>query len=1067
MRNLSSWSIKNPVVPIVLFTALFLAGIVSFARLDINAEPDVTFPAASVSVVQPGAAAEELKTQVTQRVEAAIRGVNGVDEISSTVREGSSNTMVQFDIGVPIDRAVNDVRDAVASIRSDLPEGILEPTVNRVDFGGILAYLSVSAVDMTPQQLSWFVDDIVAKRLLSVSGMSGVGRSGGVEREIRVELDPARMQAFGITASQISSQLRQLNLNAGGGRAEIAGAEQSVRVLGNAASARDLGDTQISLGGGRTVSLGEVATVTDGFAEQRSLAKQNGREVVGVRLEKAKGASDVTVYEAAQEELQALQEEYPGVTFQTLFTPYDYTKEQYRASMEALIEGAFLAVIVVWLFLRDWRAMLIAATAIPLSAIPTFWVMDLLGFTLNSLSLLALALVAGVLVDDAIVEIENIDRHMKMGKSPYQASMDAADEIGLAVVATSMAIVAVFLPVGLMSGITGQFFKQFGLTVVAAVLFSLAVARMVTPLMAAYFLRNNGKTHEGDGKWMRNYQKILIWTLDRSGAKRRIDAIRANREARDARTGGSSIIQRIGDFSRKLGAMVFDHRIWVMFAGFLCLVLTFILFSALPFTFQPETDDDFIQVSIELPPGATKAQSELVADDVTSFLLEQQETDIVFQDIRVGSATLYINLREDRVRDSIEYKRQLNVELQQFADARIGFENSNFGGGRDVSVMIAGSDSDQLYETALDILADMRDRDDVFVAPRISGDLQRPEIVVSPNFALAADLGVTTAALSQTIRIATIGDIDQNVAKFSLADRQIPIRVMLPESTRRSIATIENLPVPTATGGSVPLKVVADIGFGSGPVQVQRFAQQDRIIIAADLVEGVVSGEGQTIANNLPSMQNLPAGIAQPAFGQAKMMMELVTQFTIAVISGIFLVFAVLVLLYKRIMPPFVNMGSLLLAPLGGAIALHLTGHVNSIPVLIGTLMLLGIVAKNSILLIDFALEEMYKGVPRRQAILDAGRKRAQPIVMTTIAMAAGMVPTALALSGDGAWRAPMGIVVIGGLLLSTVLTLLIVPATFSFSDDVERWIRKVFGGITNERPDENKPQDAVLDPAE
>ena len=1051
MRNISSWCIRNPVVPIVLFTALFLAGLVSFARLDINAEPDVTFPAASVTVAQPGAAAEELKTQVTQRVEAAVRGVNGVDEISSTIREGSSTTMVQFDIGVPIDRAVNDVRDAISNIRSDLPEGILEPRVQRQDFGGVLAYLSVEAVDMTPQELSWFVDDVVAKRLLTISGMSAVTRSGGVEREIRVELDPMRMQAFGITASQVSNQLRQLNINAGGGRAEIAGAEQSVRVLGNAASARELGSTQISLGGGRTVRLDEIATVTDGYAEQRAIAKQNGREVVGVRLEKAKGASDVTVFEAAQEELAAMDEEFPGVNFEVLFTPYDYTIDQYHASMAALIEGAILAVIVVFLFLRDWRAMLIAATAIPLSAIPTFWVMDLLGFTLNSLSLLALALVAGVLVDDAIVEIENIDRHMKMGKSPYQASMEAADEIGLAVVATSMSIVAVFLPVGLMSGITGQFFKQFGLTVVAAVLFSLLVARMVTPLMAAYLLRPHGKTHRGDGWMMQRYQRILEWTLDNSHAKR---------------------WRHSGKKRGKVLWPIFDHRLWVMGFGALCLVLTAFLFMQLPFTFQPETDDDFVQANIELPPGTTRQQTERVADQVTAFLLDQPETEVVFESVQVGSATLYINLYPERERTSIEYKRQLGPELQRFADARVSFQsNQNFGGGRDVNVMIAGSDPDVLYETALGVVEDMRQRDEVFVAPRIAGDLQRPEIIIQPDFSLAADLGVTTAALSQTIRIATIGDIDQNVAKFSLSDRQVPIRVMLPQETRQSLDTIESLPVPTANGGSVPLKVVADVGFGSGPVQLQRFAQQDRIVIGADLREGYVQGQGQQIANSLPAMQNLPMGVSKPEFGSSKMMNELITQFTIAVISGILLVFAVLVLLYKRIMPPFVNMGSLLLAPLGGAIALHLTGHVNSIPTLIGILMLLGIVAKNSILLIDFALEEMYKGVPRRQAILDAGRKRAQPIIMTTVAMAAGMLPTALALSGDGAWRAPMGIVVIGGLLLSTLLTLLIVPASFSFSDDIERWLRRVFGGLTNSPDEESRPAGQVpegsLGPAE
>ncbi len=1054
MRNISSWSIRNPVVSIVLFTALTLAGILSFMRLDINNDPDVTFPAASVTVVQPGAAAEELKTQVTQRVEAAVRGVNGVDEITSTIREGSSSTFVQFDIGVPIDRAVNDVRDAVANIRSDLPEGILEPQVNRQDFGGILAYMSVEAVDMTPQQLSWFADDVVAKRLLSISGMSSVARNGGVDREIRVELNPGRMQSFGVTAAQVNAQLRQLNINAGGGRAEIAGAEQSVRVLGNAASPQALAATQISLGNGRTVRLDEIANVTDSFGEQRRISKQNGREVVGVRLEKAKGASDVTVYEAVEDELAEMREEYPGVKFQILFTPYNYTIEQYRASMEALIEGAVLAVIVVFLFLRDWRAMLIAATAIPLSAIPTFWVMDLLGFTLNSLSLLALALVAGVLVDDAIVEIENIVRHMRMGKTPYQAAMEAADEIGLAVVATTFSIVAVFLPVGLMSGIPGQFFKQFGLTVVAAVLFSLAVARMVTPLMAAYFLKPHGEQEHAGGPVMAWYLRILAWTLKR-------------RKLGKTDLAERSWIRRVG------GDIVRDHRVWTCMIGVLALVLTVVSFATLPFTFQPETDDKFVQVNVALPPGATFERSEAAADLVTNFLLEQPETEDVFQAVGVGDATLYINLKDDRERSSIEYTRQLGPELTKFADARVSFQaQQNFGGGgRDVNLMLAGSDPVVLEEAAQNVLRDLR-ADSRFIAPRIAGDMQRPEIVISPNFALAADLGVTTAALSQTIRIATIGDIDQNVAKFSLSDRQIPIRVVLPPDSRRSLETIENLPVPTATGGSVPLKVVASIALGSGPEELRRFNQQDRIIIGADLQDGIVPGEGQRLAEAIPAMQNLPMGVTKPVFGMSKMEGELLGQFGIAVVAGVLLVFAVLVLLYKRAMPPFVNMGSLLLAPLGGGLALHLTGNVISMPVLIGLFMLLGIVAKNSILLIDFALEEMDRGVPRLTAIMDAGRKRAQPIVMTTIAMAAGMLPTALALSGDGAWRAPMGIVVIGGLILSTVLTLLIVPAGFSLADDFEKFLGKFFGRFINEsarsrgRPQEQTGDEGVQ-PAE
>ena len=1044
MRNISSWSIRNPVPPIVLFVALTLAGIVSFIRMDINNNPDVSFPMAQVIITQPGAAPSEMKTQITQIVEASVRNVSGVDEITSWVTEGTSTTMVQFDIGTPIDRAVNDVRDAVQKVRGDLPQGILEPQVVREDIDGVLAYWTVQSVDMTLEELSWFVDNVASKRLLSVPGMAVSSRGGGVSREMRVELDPMKLQAQGITAAQVNQQLRQLNLNATGGRAEIAGAEQSVRVLGNAADAAALGATQLSVGG-RTLRLSDVANVRDSYGEQRGLGLIDGRQVVSIRLAKAKGSSDVTVYNDALKVLDQLAKEYPKVKITPMFTTVKYTEQQYEASMAALLEGAVLAVIVVFLFLRDWRAMLISATAIPLSAIPAFWFMDLMGFTLNSLSLLALSLVAGVLVDDAIVEIENIVRHMRMGKTAYQASMDAADEIGLAVVATTSAIAAVFLPVGLMGGVTGQFFKQFGLTVVVAVLMSLAVARMITPLIAAYFLKAQGEQNHGDGPMMDRYLALLHWSLD-------------TRKAEKAR-------QRT-DWKRHFWRLA-DHRVWVMGIGALALVLTVVSFSTLPFTFQPESDQDSTQLKIEMVPGTTLEQTRTVAERANAVLLKQPETQLSYIDIeKPGDAMIYTQLRDERKRTSIEYQKQLTPELQKIPDARITFQSMDgWSGGRDVTVMIAGDDSELLHDTAVKIVEEMRAQK-MFVAPRVEGDLQRPEIVISPHFDLAAELGITTADLSETIRIATIGDIDQNVAKFSLSDRQIPIRVALPTESRKNITTIENLPVPTSSGGSVPLKVVADIGFGAGPSILRRYNQRDRIVVGADLAEGFVKGEGLKVALGLPTLRNLPAGVERVEFGESKMQAELVTQFTIAVVSGILLVFAVLVLLYKRIMPPFVNMGSLLLAPLGGALALHLTGQVISMPVLIGLLMLLGIVAKNSILLVDFAIEEMNKGVDKVTAIIDAGHKRAQPIVMTTVAMAAGMLPTALSLTGDGAWRSPMGITVIGGLILSTLLTLVIVPAGFSLADDVERWLGAKFGKLlTHDHP--GKPATAPAAPAE
>jgi len=1113
LRNISAWSTRNPVAPLVLFAGLLFAGLLSFNRMDVVNNPDVEFPAVSVQISQPGAAPTEIESQITQRIEAAVRSISGVKNISSTASEGSSRTFVEFEIGADVNNSVNEVKNAVDQVRGSLPEGILEPQVAKVDaVGGPIAFFAVKADDMTVEQLSWFVDDTVAKRLLSVDGMAEVNRFGGVDREIRVILRPERMQALGVTASQINTVLRQININAAGGRAEVGGTRQSVRVLGNADGAYDLSQTQISLGNGKTIKLSDVAEVNDSFGERSSISKVKGVEVVNFSMTRARGASDVTVYDNAIEIMDKIEAEVPGIEFIPLFNSVTYTKSQYKSSMLAMIEGAILAVVVVFIFLRDWRATVISAIAIPLSAIPTFWFMDLLGFNLNFLSLLALGLVAGVLVDDAIVEIENIVRHMRMGKSAYQASIDAADEIGLAVVATSFCIVAVFLPVGLMPGISGQFFKNFGITVVISVLMSLAVARMITPMIAAYFLKAHGQAEHGGGVWMDRYMRLLQWVLDRSEA----DRIRKTLVPAKATwwhyligfllftlivAAFIGIAQVVGfmiygllttlipsDFLRAILSLMigvaagfasaallamaiksaafgsrfapwyayrsgrfrargYDHRIWMMGIGLLAFGLTVILFRITPAEFQPKINEDNSRVQIEVVPGTTLEQTEKIADQVSQLMYAQPEVARALTRVRETNATVFVSLKEDRKKTSIEFERDLAPELQKIPDARISFQSQSGGGGtgRDISIMLTGSDPDLLDATAAELVEQMKGIN-LVRAPRVASDLSRPEIIITPYMELASQLGVTTAALSQTIRIATLGEIDQNAAKFSLSDRQIPIRVMLPLESRTDLTTIQNLPIPIASGGTVPLSRVASVSFGSGPTSIQRYNQNRRTFVGADLAPDVVKGDAMAKIFELPIMKNLPTGVSNEAFGEDEWQQEMLVNFVIALIAGILLVFATLVLLYKRLMSPLVNMGSLALAPLGGILLVWATGSTVSMPVLIGVLMLLGIVSKNSILLIDFAIEEMQKGVPKFEAIMDAGHKRAQPIVMTTVAMTAGMVPTALSLSGDGAWRAPMGIVVIGGLTVSTLLTLVIVPAGFSLADGFERragpWLR-------------------------
>lgn len=1156
LQNISAWSIRNPIIPMVFFIAVLMAGILSFNRMDIVNNPEVDFPAVNVSISQPGAAPSEIINQITDRVEASIRSINGVKNISSTASEGNSRTFVEFEIGVDTNQAVNEVKNAVDQIRGSLPDGILEPRISKVNVAGgaSLGVYSAQATDMTIEQLSWFVDDVLARRLLSVDGMAEVNRLGGVDREIRVVLEPSKMQALGVSASQVNNILRQININAAGGQTEVGGTRQSVRVLGNASTAFELSQATIPLLGGNTVKLADIATVKDSYGERTSINTLAGQEVVNFRFTRAKGASDVTVYDKSVEILAQIEAENPGVKFTELFTTVTYTKEQYSSSMKAMVEGAVLAVIIVFFFLRDWRATIISAIAIPLSAIPTFWFMDLLGFNLNFLSLLALSLVAGVLVDDAIVEIENIVRHMRMGKSAYQASIDAADEIGLAVVATSFCIVAVFLPVGLMPGISGQFFKNFGITVVISVLMSLAVARMITPLMAAYFLKAKGHAEHGEGPMIDRYTKILNWTLDNSEMQRRRANLRPWRSqflysiaaflfilVLIGLTGLASfsvykLIEPLnipetistvifGDASASIGfafnrillvlqlifilltgfiAMMLtfsafrfvsrmmgehasegwayldarfqDHRVWMMGLGTTAFAVTLTLFASTPGQFQPTTDEKNSRVQIETVPGTTLEETQSVASKVTALMEKQPEVQTALQNVREGEATIFMTLTSDRDKTSVEFEKDLTDDLQQIPDARIRFQSQSGGNGtgRDISVMLTGSDSKLLQETAVKVAEEMKTLDTV-KAPRVNADLQRPEIIITPRARLASELGVTTAALSQTIRIATLGEIDQNTAKFSLSDRQIPIRVVLNEDSREDINTINNLPVQMNNGASVPLGTVADIGFGSGPTAIQRYNQSRRIFIGADRADGIAAGTTKEQIDNLPTMKNLPTGISSLPFGEEEWQQELIANFIIALVAGILSVFAVLVLLYKRLMSPLVNMASLALAPLGGIALIWALGQPVSMPVLIGVLMLLGIVSKNSILLIDFAIEEMARGTDKYMAIMEAGKKRAQPIVMTTVAMTAGMVPTAISLSGDGAWRQPMGIVVIGGLIVSTLLTLLIVPAGFSLADGVEKrtgpWLRRTLltynPGDQDSRNEKPSLGDPNIQPAE
>ena len=1005
MKNISAWAIRHPITPIVLFVVLFFLGAVAFVQLPIDLNPDIAYPMVDVTISQPGASPTEMETQIAQKVEGSIASIGNVRNITTYIIEGSVNIFLEFRIGTPIDRAVTDVRDAVAKVRSVLPLGIMEPLVQRQDADGdAISYYAVTTTGNTPEELSWFIDNTVTKRLLAVPGIAQVSRDGGVSREIRVELDPARLQALGLTAVEVNDQLRALNLDAAGGRAEVGGGEQAIRVLGGAKSAEDLADTQIIAGGGRSVRLREIADVHDGIEEVRSIARLNGRSATAFGVYKAKGASDVSVSRAVTVELDKIQQENPSIHMTLVSTTVEHTLRTYHSSLGALIEGSILAVAVVWLFLRSWRATLISALAIPLSAVPTFAFMQWMNFTLNQITLLALSLVAGVLVDDAIVEIENIVRHMRMGKSGYRASLDAADEIGLAVVATSFTIIAVFLPVSFMGGIVGQYFRQFGLTVAVAVFISLMVARLITPVLAAYSLRSDSiAAHHRDGPIMTMYLKALTWCA-------------------------------LNRWKTILVGFIFV--IMAAVAAFIWLI---------PSTFLPPEDFGDAQLQIELPPGGTLEDTSRVAANAAAVLRKSPlVTNVVefvgSRDGEIRNASVYVNLvpRSERSMTQKQWEQSMMPLLSRVPDGHLNF--SDGGNGSDVQLYLTGDDAPLVEQTAHQVIAEMRSLNEIRDA-RIRGDFPRPEILVHPRLDIAAQLGVSVQSISETIRIATLGDLPQNAAKFSLLNRQIPIRVSLTDSARRDLATLENLPVPTAAGGAVPLKTVADLSFGQGPSAVRRYNQSRRAFLEANLSPGVELGTATKKIYALPTLMHLPHGVNLVKTGNTEYFQEMIQNFALAMAAGVLMVLAVLVLLFARVFQPITILCALPLSLFGAALALVLTDKPFSLSVVIGLLMLMGIVAKNSILLVDFAIEEMRAGKPRLAAILEAGHKRARPIVMTTVAMIAGMLPVAVGWGGDSDFRSPMAIAVIGGLATSTFLTLIVVPAVFTLFDDIERWM--------------------------
>jgi multidrug efflux pump subunit AcrB len=1013
--NFVTWSIRNPVPVIVLFIGLTVAGLISFPKLGVQDRPDIEFPAITVTVTYPGVAPTQMESEITRKVEDSVATIAGIEQMTSTVNEGSSTTVIEFRFGTDLSAALDDVRDALTRIRSDLPPDANEPIISRqTTAGGALVTWTVASDSMSDTELSWFVDLIVTRELSSVQGVGRVTRVGGVSREIRVDLDPDRMAALGATASDVSRQLRRIQAEYPGGEARLGGLEQTVRTTGIITSVYDLAGLPISLPDGRNVRLDTIADVRDQAGEQRALALLDGKPVIGFEIVRSWGASALDTAKEAKVVVETLAAEYPNVHFAEASSTVGYIQTSYDSSMEMLIEGAILAILVVFVFLRDWRATAVSAIALPLSIIPTFWAVWALGFTLNILTLLALTLVVGILVDDAIVEVENIVRHLRLGKKPREAAMDAAIEIGLAVVATTLTICAVFIPVAFMSGIAGEFFRPFGFTVTVAVLFSLLVARTLTPMMAAFFL----KPHDEPVKTPR----IMAWYLDRV-------------------------------------RWCLAHRWKTLGVATVAIFSMLAVFPFLSTAFSPAGDNGFTRLSVELAPGSSLEDTLAVAETVRKRLAPLPDVKSVYTSIgtqgrgggfgggggsagtvRRAALTIQINNVTGTRGAQQAFERKASDMLRDIPGARIQFEGSD---ADRLAVTLAGDDAAALNRAAANVERELRAMPGIGTITS-SASLLQPEIVIRPLADRAAELGVTTETLSLVTRIATSGDVDTGLSKFNLDNRQIPIRVRLNDESRTDLERLKLLSVP-GRWGPVPLMNVADVSLGAGPAQITRIDRSRNISLNATL-SGLALGDALDAIDRLPSMRNLPEGVRPLRTGNARWLTEIFSQFTLAMAIGVLSIYAVLVMLFHKFIQPVTILTALPPSAAGAVVALWLCGYSLAINSLIGLLMLMGIVTKNSILIVEYAImAQRDQGMSRFDALIDSCSKRARPIVMTSIAMIAGMTPVAMGWAGDPSFRAPMGVAVIGGLAVSTIMSLFIVPAMFTVIDDFQQWLTRKF----------------------
>jgi len=1030
--KLADVSIKRPVFATMMILSLIVLGLFSVMKLNVDMYPDVDIPYVIITTILPGAGPEQIETEVTKKIEDAVNPVEGVDFIQSTSQENVSIVVVAFRLEIDGKTAAQDIREKVAAIRSELPSEIEDPVIQRFDFASLPIMQYTVSGTRSEKDITTYTNNVIKKRLESIPGVGSVNLVGGSEREIIIEVDAAKLKAYNLSIQDVIQNIGAANVEIPGGNITQGTRQLLVRTMGKYKNVDDFNRIVVANPRGNPVHVSDVARVVDGIKEKTSLTRINGKSAVGLEIIKQSGSNTVQIAEEVKKQIEQLEKEIPADI--NIFLAKDNSviiEDSIRDVWFDIFYGGLLAVIVIYFFLANFRATIISALALPTSIIASFIVMYALGFTLNMMSLLALSLAVGLLIDDAIVVIENIYRHMQMGATPMEAAKSASREIGLAVMAVTFTIVAVFIPVAFMPGIVGRFFYQFGITISAAVLVSLFVAFSLTPMLSSRWLRKEDEELKPEGNILDKALYYFNHFFDISSAKYRTALNWALR-----------------------------HRKTIVFSSITVFVGSIMLLGILGGEFFPRTDNAQFNISVKASPGSSLEQTSYICAQMEEILRAKPEVTTVLTTIGssnnpVTQATISVKLTKKNERDKSLFQiiEEARKELKMIPGAKISFlfEGGPGGGGTDkpVTFSVRGENIDTLISIASQ-LQDIVKATPGAVDVDNSYEISKPEIRITLDREKANDLAVNPYLIASTIRAMIDG---YETTKFQDGDEQYDVRVRLREEDRKSIEDLSFVTIKSnkadAAGRNylIPLSDVAYVDEGTGPSKINRYSRQREIRVDANL-SGRQQVEVISDINSKIENMRLPAGYNIEVVGEGKQTAESFANIFLSLFLAVIFVYIVLAAQFESFVHPFSIMLALPMSIIGAAIFLLIFGSTISIVSLIGIIMLMGLVTKNGILLVDFTNVLRQRGQPRFEALLNAGQTRLRPILMTTFAMIFGMIPVAFGLGEGSEFRSPMGQAVIGGLITSTFLTLFIVPVVYSLIDDVgqKKILSRIFG---------------------